>query len=270
MRRVARVHSPTPRRRRRRRGTSVVEALVALLLGLFIVCLALTVVARQRAVVASMSRAAEALSAVRVARELLGAEGRDGDPVRDGWAVSADSLSLRGFRGTGYVCGPGPTPLDVVVEAEGVRLPQPAKDSVLLLDGSGRWRALALEAVSPAVPCLPDGGVDAELWRLSAPVPADALLARYFERGSYHVTGRALRYRRGLSGRQPLTPGVLKTPGSGFRSSAGRVALLLEMQGSPVPWRVAIPWESAGGEGGVAGAGGSGPAAGGPGGPGGG
>ncbi len=236
----------------------MVEALVALLLGLFIVCLALTVVARQRAAVVSMARVGDVLSTVRVARQVLGEEGRDGDPVRDGWTVSGDSLSLRVFRGAGYVCASGPAPGDVVVEVEGVRLPQPAKDSVLLLDGSGRWWALALEDVAATSSCLPDGGLTAELWSLSGPVPQDLLLARYFERGSYHLAAQALRYRRGLSGRQPLTPAVLETPGSGFRASAGGASLLLKMQGSNFPWPISIPWMAEGGGDGGSGAGPSG------------
>jgi hypothetical protein len=219
----------------------VVEALVSLLLGLFVICLALTVVARQRAAVAALSRTSEALAAVRVARQVLGEEGRDGDPYRDGWAVFPDSLRLRAFRGTGYVCGPGPTPFDVVVEVEGVRLPQPAKDSVLLLDREGRWTAMALDEATAASPCSTDERVDAELWSLSGRVPAEVVLARYFERGSYHVVDGALRYRRGQSGRQPLTPGVVKTPESVFHSSGGRISLFLEIEGSSDPWRIPIP-----------------------------
>lgn len=44
-----------------------------------------------------------------------------------------------------------------------------------------------------------------ETWVLSPP-PARTVLTRVFERGSYHLVGGALRYRRGEGGRQPLTP----------------------------------------------------------------
>lgn len=244
VRRRRRPHPPTRRfggRGRRRRGTSVVEALVALLLGLFLVCLSLTVVARQRAALASIAHTGDVLATVRVARQVLGTEGRDGDPMRDGWAVSRDSMALRAFRGSGYVCGPGPTPSDLVVGVDGVRLPQPTKDSVLVLDGAGRWTTLALEDVSPASLCATDPGTRGELWHLSRPPPRDAILVRYFERGSYHVEDRALRYRRGLSGRQPLTPGVVVTPGSSFLRSSTGYALVLKVNGSPFPWRIFLP-----------------------------
>ncbi len=51
------------------------------------------------------------------------------------------------------------------------------------------------------------------------------VLARLFERGSYHVSGAALRYRRGRGGRQPLTPEVFDTPPSGFVKEGGSLAL---------------------------------------------
>jgi hypothetical protein len=223
-----------------RRGASAVEALVALLLGLFLISLALTVVARQRAAVAALGRTRDARATVWVARELLGGEGRDGDARRDGWALSTDSFGLRAFRGIACVCGPGPTPLDLVVEAEGVRLPESAKDSVLLLGAAGEWSVVALDGVTAATGCSDDPGGAAELWHLSATPPRGAVFARYFERGSYHVVDEALRYRRGVSGRQPLTPEVVTTPGSVFESSGADVTLFLEIEGSSVPWRISV------------------------------
>lgn len=228
-----------------RLGASVVEALVALLLGLFLVSLALTVVARERAAVAALDRTSDALAAVRVARQLLGEEGRDGDARRDGWALSTDSLGLRAFRGIGYVCGPGATPLDLVVEVEGVRLPEPAKDSLLILGVAGEWTAAALDGTTATTPCWSDSGRVAEVWHLSATPPMGAVFARYFERGSYHVADDALRYRRGMSGRQPLTPEVVRTSSSAFESSGAFVTLFLEIEGSSIPWRISV---AAGGE----------------------
>ncbi|HIF20809.1 MAG TPA: hypothetical protein EYQ27_02630 [Gemmatimonadetes bacterium] len=62
-------------------------------------------------------------------------------------------------------------------------------------------------------------------WRLSVTPDEPVVLARLFERGSYHISGKALRYRRGGAGRQPLTPEVLDTPPSGFVRSAGSLGL---------------------------------------------
>lgn len=228
-----------------RLGASVVEALVALLLGLFLICLAMTVVARQRAAVAELDRKSDALAAVRVARQLLGEEGRDGDARRDGWALSTDSLGLRAFRGVGYVCGPGATPLDLEVEVEGVRLPEPAKDSLLILSVAGEWTVAALDGATAATPCSSDTVRVTQIWHLSGSPPTGAVFARYFERGSYHVADEAVRYRRGMSGRQPLTPEVVRTPSSVFESSGRFVTLFLEIEGSSVPWRISV---GAGGE----------------------
>jgi hypothetical protein len=160
--------------------------------------------------------------------------------VRDGWIVSADSLSVRAFRGLGVVCGPGPTPRDLHVLIRGVRAPDPTKDSILVLDTDGRWTALALDDVAAAPSCDPRGVAPSQLWHLSGPAGGNAILARWFERGSYHVSARAVRYRRGAGGRQPLTPEVVRTPASGFSRSASGVALLLLVGDSPEPWRVLL------------------------------
>jgi len=223
-----------------RAGTSVAEALVALVLGLFLTTLALRVVAQQRAAVAALAQESDALATVRVARQVLGREGRSSDPVRDGWAVSNDSLGIRAFRGMAYVCGAGPSPDEVWVEAEGVRLPQPAKDSVLVLDANGAWTAFALLDAGSAADCSPGGRGQGQRWRLSGLVPSGAALTRYFERGSYHVADAALRYRRGASGRQPLTPETVRTPPSVFLRTPTGVTLLLDVEGSAPPWRVLV------------------------------
>ena len=223
-----------------RAGTSVAEALVALVLGLFMTTLALRVVATQRAAVAALARESDALATVRVARQVLGREGRSSDPVRDGWAVSEDSVGLRAFRGMAYVCGAGASPDEVWVEAEGVRLAQPAKDSVLVLDTNGEWTSFALVDAGSAAGCVPGGQGQGQRWRLSGLVPSGAALARYFERGSYHVAGAALRYRRGAGGRQPLTPETVRAPASVFLPTPTGVTLLLDVEGSGPPWRVLV------------------------------
>ncbi|MCG6954803.1 MAG: hypothetical protein LJF04_02340 [Gemmatimonadetes bacterium] len=223
-----------------RDGTSVVETLWALVLGLFMMTLAMKVVAHQRAAVAALARESDALAAVRVARQVLGQEGRSGNPSRDGWAVSGDSLAIRAFRGIAYVCGLGPDPAEAWVEARGVRLPEPAKDSVLVLDTSGAWTSLALVDARRASGCTPDGEGQGQRWRLSGLVPPGAVLARYFERGSYHVADGALRYRRGGSGRQPLTPEVVRTGVSAFQDTPAGVTLNLSVEGSAATWRVFV------------------------------
>jgi hypothetical protein len=71
-----------------------------------------------------------------------------------------------------------------------------------------------------------DTGGDPELWSVDPPVPG-ALVVRVFERGSYHVSGGALRYRRGMGGRQPLTLDVFDDDRSNVEARAAEVVFRL-------------------------------------------
>jgi hypothetical protein len=144
------------------------------------------------------------LSSRRLAAIVVGKELRAGVRGRD-WVVSdSDSLPLRAFRGWGPVCGPGTGPRDIVVAYRGERATNPAKDSVLIFTADGWHQADLTRRASGASSCGADLGGRYETWTLDPPI-SGALVARVFERGSYHVSGGALRYRRGLGGRQPLT-----------------------------------------------------------------
>ena len=79
--------------------------------------------------------------------------------------------------------------------------------SVLILTADGWWKADLTRRASKAEACTMNLGAESEMWTVDPPVPG-ALVARVFERGSYSVSGGALRYRRGLGGRQPLTLNV--------------------------------------------------------------
>jgi hypothetical protein len=218
------------------------EALVALILSYLVIALALGTVARQREVVRLLGERADRLAAVRTARHVLGQEARAAAGC-GAWAVGPDSLGLRAFRGHAVVCPVPSRASELHVSAEGVRAPDPEKDSVLLLRASGGVVALALlERAPTTAPCAATGGT-AERWVLSGPVPGDVVAARWFERGAYYLTAGALRYRRGLAGRQPLTPEVLRTPGSGFQepSGDGGVDVVLEGDsGAAPPWAFRI------------------------------
>jgi len=199
-----------------RSGFTVAEALVALLLGWGIVQVGLSVLAGQRRHRRTMVATSEWLAVRRIARHVLGEEARrtDGEPM---WTASTDTVSLRAYRGYALIC-PGPLPAsEVLVRAHGIRRADPAKDSVALL-GGGPSLTLALlsrTAAGDSCPGVPAGPT--ERWRLSGEVPRGMALAKYFERGSYHLSTGALRYRRGAGGRQPLTPELLSTPPSSFQ-----------------------------------------------------
>lgn len=223
-----------------RSGAALVETVVAAAAGAILLHLVLSGLVAQRAAVEGLRRGGEALAAVRVARHLLAADLRAWSDDHAAAEVGPDSLALRVVRGLAAGC-PGSAPSadgSVLVRAAGVRAPDPAKDSVLVLTPDGRTRVAALVGSEPAdgAPCAPGPG---RVYRWTvAPGGGVPVLARYFERGSYHLNDGALRYRRGRSGRQPLTPEVV-TAASAFRAP-GAVALVVASD--TTPWRVHPGW----------------------------
>jgi type II secretory pathway component PulJ len=201
-------------------GWTVPEMLVALCLWGVVVALAAA------ASVSGLRRSVRQLSwlrlmdAVRTTDDALGSDLRLMAPSRDVDAWGGDSLALRVVRGGGVICRVEGD--SVWVWYRGLRAPDPAKDSLLLL-GPGGENAVGLDAARTSTDdrCIPRAGH--QLLRLTAP-GADAGVALIYERGSYHVSRGALRYRRGRSGRQPLTDSVFD-PASTFR--------LLDGSGAP-------------------------------------
>lgn len=227
-------------------GFTLAEVLAALLLGLLVGTLALATLARVRSLVEAMARRGEALEAVRTARHVLAWELRVEGGAPWGASGAGDSLALRAYRGVGLACG-GPTAEGTLrVAARGVREADPAKDSVRILGAAGDEVVAALVGVGPAPPCPLDPSVPGALWTLSATAPDQPVAALFFERGSYHLTGRALRYRRGAAGRQPLTPETLRTPPSRFEAWGGGTAVRLEGDAGPGGARGVVPGTGSG------------------------
>jgi hypothetical protein len=219
----------------------MVEMLVALTVGLLVLQLGLATLARFRRAQADMAERADALVALRVGRHVLRTELRLGVPGRD-WDVHPDSLPLRAFRGVGRVCANDSASARLVVSYRGARSPDPAKDSVLLLGADGSTSVGALVGTGTAVdPCGGPGGGSVQRWTLDRAAPSSTVAARVFERGSYHIAASALRYRRGSSGRQPLTPEVW-TSASAWTASPGRLELSLVPAAGIAPWRGFVAW----------------------------
>ncbi len=207
-------------------GVSMVEALMALVLGLLVIQLSLGIMARMRRIGGRLTRRAESMEAVRITRHVVGGEVRLGRPGRDWVVVGREELALRAFRGVADVCPWRPDSLTLLVSYRGSRAVDPSKDSVLLADREGTWLAAAVVRVSASGLVCPEApDVSVERWRMARAAPPGVVLARVFERGSYHLSGGALRYRRGRAGRQPLTPEVLRTPPSGFAWGGGTLRM---------------------------------------------
>lgn len=115
----------------------------------------------------------------------------------------------------------------------GIRLPEPRKDSILALGPDLRWRTFALRARAPVRSACPAwNGAPAERWTFER-APGPLVLARVFETGVYLLQDGALRYRRGLGGRQPLTPELLDDDASVLAGSpGGLVRLRLRVRGA--------------------------------------
>jgi hypothetical protein len=226
-----------------RAGISAPEAIVALLLGLFVVHLGFSTLARLRTSQARLSARSDGLVAMRIARHVLRRELLHGWPGADWW-VDDDSISLRAFRGTALVCAYDADTDEITVAYGGDRRPDPAKDSVILIDALGRRQVRALVAVtSSPSPCGGPAPSSLEAWRLDEVVARGSVVARLFERGSYHLNGSALRYRRGASGRQPLTPEVWSS-GTLWERSGGRLALAARPRDPSIgqPWSAFLAW----------------------------
>ncbi len=230
------------RRRSSRVGTSVVEALVALLLGLLLMALCLALLARQRSIQLALAQRMDLVGTVRAVRHIVGTELHRGWGALDYVVHAPDSLTLRAYRGIARVCSVQSWNR-LVVSVEGTRLPDPTKDSVLFLMAGGGVGSAAVLSLGPgdAGLCASRPGRPRTL-EVSDSVPPDVVLVRYFERGSYHLSGRALRYRRGLAGRQPITPESLGTPTSAFSiRPGGGVDVVLESRLTPgVRWKLSF------------------------------
>lgn len=223
-------------------GATLVETLVALLLGLFVLQTGMAAVGRTRSAHARAMERADALSAVRYTGALLRAETAAGRAGMD-WIVADDSLALRAYRGTGLVCGEHQAPDVLVVSYGGYRRPDPTKDSVEVVYPDGARAVLALTGVaagpSTCWGVALEGGLALALaLEVGAFLPPGGVLARVFERGAYSLSDGALRYRRGAGGRQPLTPEILERQ-SGWRLTDGALS-------AELVWRVRAYPDAAG------------------------
>lgn len=148
-------------------------------------------------------------------------------------AFSVDSIALRFFRGTGVVCGGAA--MRTYVDYRGDRQPDERKDSVVVIRDDGSSGAAALIGARVVDTCAPQTG--AVTWEMrTLPHEPRAALLLLFESGSYYLTSRALRYRLGAEGRQPLTTESFRDAATSFTAfDSTRIRFRLHVTGSAVP-----------------------------------
>lgn len=206
---------------------------MALTLGGALLASALGLLAVRRRGAEALLHHADALVTLRTARTVLGEELRRGMEGRDWAALAGDSVHLRAYRGWATVCSSG-SPGQVLARYGGSRQPDPRKDSLLVLGPEGRWRAVTLVARAPSTLRCPQAPeLPTERWAVAPPIATPAVV-RVFETVSYHLSGGAVRIRRGRGGRQPLTPDALADASTGLRPGpAGGLVLTLSTRALP-------------------------------------
>lgn len=207
-----------------RSGSGLAEMLVAAVGTAILASAMLGLLASQARLAASLAGRIEARDALMLASTLLTAELRSSRPGTDIQAVATDTLAHRAFRALAVVCDT--TDGGALVSSSGVRLPDPAKDSVIVIGRGGEQNARATTVTAASHTCGDTVGrvLFIRLEQLHAS-PGDVLL--FFEPGSYHLHDRALRWRAGAAGRQPLTAEVIRTGASAFTRTADGIHLLL-------------------------------------------
>jgi hypothetical protein len=188
-------------------------ATTSALLGILgIACAAL--VHAQTQLLRNVSDRVAGSEALRTASGILGAEVRATAPS-DLRAVSADSIALRVYRGWAVVDGVQDD--GITLNYEGIREPDPAKDSLLIV-GSERTGSFTFVSGDPLT------------IRPDVPIESGDLVL-FFESGTYHLASNALRYHRGFEGRQPVTDELIDHRRSRFGIEARARLVHIHLRG---------------------------------------
>ena len=194
----------------RRAGAALIEILVGATLSAIVVGAAVLLLQTLGAVGNGMTTRSERLDAARAGFAIIRSELRH-VTAADTRAIARDSITSRIFRGRATVCGYNSA--DVFVQYQGLRLPDPAKDSALQL---GPENVVAIGSVrADTTACLRTAGEQILAIRWAAP-PRIGSSWLIFENGGYHLSTHALRYRQGSSSRQPITNDVIDDARSSF------------------------------------------------------
>jgi hypothetical protein len=221
-------------RLRNRVGSSLLEAMAVMTLSAIVMAVIAGVCAAQLRLARVTAEQAVATEAVRTVTSVLSGEARR-MMAADVSADSDDSLAIRAFRGTGLPCGT--TTTGVLVRYVGDRVPDPAKDSILILGALPEFGTPLFDSAPAAGTCSSLPGEAVLEWRTGGTVPPGSVLL-LFESGSYHLSTRALRYRIGPGGRQPLTTEALRHPFTRFTGvTTGAIAFQIDAGGRSSEYR---------------------------------
>ena len=212
---------------RSRAGAALLELLTAMTLLGLLTAASSVLIHSQSILVRTISERAAADETLRTARSIVRAEFQDLSAA-DVRAIANDSIAARVYRGAGIVCVLDST--RVVLRYRGMRLPEPDKDSLLVI---GEESAVAFtDAALQGDACASLPGEELVALRVERRLRLNALVL-VFESGAYHLATRALRYRRGLEGRQPVTDELLDDPASGFVAEAGQRGIIVQLRSRP-------------------------------------
>ena len=172
-----------------------------------------TLVHSQSRMLRDISDRAATGEALRTASGVIAAE-LSAITTTDVRAVARDSLALRVMRGSAVVSRHHND--QWTLSYSGLRDPDDQKDSLLVV---GTERAGTFRLIS----------ADPLMIQTETPLDIGSVLL-FFESGGYHLSTNALRYRRGVEGRQPLTDELIDHRGSRFHLEAGGRVLLLQLR----------------------------------------
>jgi hypothetical protein len=197
---------------RARAGIAVTELVVTLAITAILAAGLGSVLLTHLRVTRMVAARVAAADAIRLAVHALPTELRLALLPADIHGFSATSVAFRLPRLSGTVCARA---VDRVwLRLSGMRVPDPVKDSVLFISAAGE-SALALAGLSED-PARCAGRPGSGTYRLDAPADTQAAALLVFESGTYYLRDRALRFRIGAEGRQPLTEEVFLDAGSHF------------------------------------------------------
>lgn len=212
-------------------------------LGLFLLHLGLITLDRLRLSELRSRDRHDVLLSARVVRSVIGRELRYLDAERD-LAADGEALSLRAFRGVALACAADVEASAYLVAFVGARRPDPAKDSLELVFPDGTVSHAALAGARDATePCaLADPAYDPMVWQVDSMPVSMPVALRLYERGSYHLSGSAFRYRVGAGGRQPLTPEVWDDRETGWHVTDASLSVVLTPRDGAEAWQAFLTW----------------------------